>query len=288
MFASPLLFPLISSLWSLVRPSCHRCRRWGPRGERLVTLLHEPHSFSVVFRSGVSTDHLLLSNGEELFLQIYLFTAIKIEQRIAGVLKPSSRTMFTPPPSPPERLSMDEKSFSNSESVLEVEGNEAEMSARSMVSLDLQKKKGIGRRVRWIVVLVPIVLILVAFSTHLASSSSPFLMHNAPGNLETWQPEHDNIFSSSFHKRTPSPQSQPQALTISNTVRPADCQRTHRAPSQIPQLPLPQSLKHLKQFLLRRPHPHPRCCLLRFLSPSTPLEPRPTFQRPRVRHSSRI
>lgn len=157
-------------------------------------------------------------------MQIYLFTAIKIEQRIAGVLKPSSRTMFTPPPSPlrlplqPERLSMDEKSFSNSESVLEVEGNEAEMSARSMVSLDLQKKKGIGRRVRWIVVLVPIVLILVAFSTHLASSSSPFLMHNAPGNLETWQPEHDNIFSSSFHKRTPSPQSQPQALTISNTV----------------------------------------------------------------------
>lgn len=98
---------------------------------------------------------------------------------------------------------------------------EVDMLARSMVyqaELDLQRKKGVGRRVRWIVVLVPALLILVAFSTHIASSTSPFSINNSSGNLETWprQFEHDNTFPRVFHKRASVAST--QAVTLSNSA----------------------------------------------------------------------
>lgn len=134
--------------------------------------------------------------------------------------------MFTPPPSPfrpplqPDALPMDEKDFSESEFGQDAEEGRtietAILLTMSHAELEQQRKKGVGRRIRWIVVLVPAILILIALSTHIASSCSPFSTRHAFQSLE--RQHHRNVSSGHFHKRSPIPQTQPQGLTLSNTA----------------------------------------------------------------------
>ncbi|KLO19394.1 hypothetical protein SCHPADRAFT_818271 [Schizopora paradoxa] len=114
---------------------------------------------------------------------------------------------------------MDGKDFLKSDFGLEAEsGRSIDTTVRFAVAhteLELQRKRAIGRRIRWIVVLVPAFFVLVALSTHFASSCTHFSTPSVFANLETWQ-HHDNASSVAIRKRSPSPQS--QGLTLSNTV----------------------------------------------------------------------